>query len=763
MHIGRLAKLKFANDVSIFHGRCLPSHPAKKGNDMNNTVTAPDIHQLLKNHFGYTSFRHNQQRIVENLLQKKDTVVLMPTGGGKSICYQLPALAMPGVAIVISPLIALMKDQVDALLQNGIPAAFLNSSLSNYEQQDVLNQLPRKTSAASSKNIKLLYISPERLLGEGNFIQYLKNIEVSLFAIDEAHCISQWGHDFRPEYLLLGQLKEHFPQAPIISLTATADQLTKEDIISKLCLKNYTVFENSFNRPNIHYFIKPKAKYAEQICDYLDQHRDESGIIYCLSRNGTEELAATLQQKGFDAQAYHAGLEKQLRDERQDKFLKDELKIMVATIAFGMGINKSNVRFVIHADLPKNMEGYYQETGRAGRDGLYSEALLFYSAGDVFKLRNFAKVEGNEAQSKILLKKLDQMVTYCELRSCRRKYLLNYFNETAGNFCGSCDRCLSQSERTDITVAAQKLLSAVSRLQEKYGANYVVDFLRGSSTTKPEHQELKTYGIGKDISKELWKTYLRELLHTGYLQQSEGEYPVLQLTPASWQVLKGSQPVWLTTFKEKQPEEKRVAAPVQSPEKELLAELKQLRKKMAMLENIPPYIIFSDSTLVELATYLPVNRPALSRISGFGEMKMAKYGAEFLETVQDYCTRHQLSTRMDNRQQEKKTTKYKPLSDRPGDTRRISLQLLREGKSVAEVAAARGFTADTILSHLAFFVASNELPIHEVISRSKLALILPAVKKANSNAVTPIKEKLGDAASFGEIRLVMDYWKKEQQ
>ncbi|WP_211329981.1 RecQ family ATP-dependent DNA helicase [Deminuibacter soli] len=391
--------------------------------------SAAGIHQLLKDRFGYTSFRHNQQDIIENLLQGKDAMVLMPTGGGKSVCYQLPALALPGVAIVVSPLIALMKDQVDALLQNGIPAAYLNSTLSNYEQQHVLNQLPQVNAPDADSGLKLLYISPERLLGEGNFIQFLKNIRVSLFAIDEAHCISQWGHDFRPEYLLLGQLKEHFADTPIIALTATADQLTKKDIIAKLCLTKYTEFENSFNRPNIHYFVKPKKDYIKQITDYLNTHRDDSGIIYCLSRTGTEELAESLRKKGFDAQPYHAGLEKSVRDERQELFLKDELKIMVATIAFGMGINKSNVRFVMHADLPKNMEGYYQETGRAGRDGLYSEAILFYSAGDVFKLRNFAKVDGNEEQSRILLKKLDQMSAFCELRSCRRKYLLNYFND----------------------------------------------------------------------------------------------------------------------------------------------------------------------------------------------------------------------------------------------------------------------------------------------------------------------------------------------
>lgn len=629
---------------------------------MEGIYTAARLEELLKKHFGFTSFRHNQQAIIENILAGKDSMVLMPTGGGKSVCYQLPAMALEGVTIVVSPLIALMKDQVDALHLNGIEAAFLNSTLSLYEQQHLLQRLPPKNGSAPSGALKLLYISPERLLGERNFINYLKeNTRVSLFAIDEAHCISSWGHDFRPEYLMLGELKKQFPDTPVIALTATADHKTKEDIIEKLGLTNYTSFENSFNRPNIHYFIKPRKNYFEQLCSYLEQHSSEAGIIYCLSRNNTEDLAAKLQQRGYQAAAYHAGLEKSIRDERQDQFLKDEIRIIVATIAFGMGINKSNVRFVIHTDMPKNLEGYYQETGRAGRDGLYSEAILYYSSADLFKLRSFTKVEDNEEQSAILWQKLRKMADYCELRTCRRKYLLQYFGEASGNECGSCDVCLTDEVKTDMTVAAQKALSAVSRLNERFGINYVIDFLRGSATTRPEHQSIKTYGAGKEFSKEQWRSFLRELIHLGHLRQSTGEYPVLQLTESSWPILRGTEAVLLTTLKhEKETKSKHTDTSEQEfvnmpeTENDLFEDLKLLRKKISLKENVPPYIVFSDATLKELATYLPITTTDIEKISGFGAVKLEKYGPPFLEAVQDYCIRRKLATRIDKKQAKRK-------------------------------------------------------------------------------------------------------------
>jgi len=395
---------------------------------------------LLEKYFGYSSFRNQQEKIINTVLQKRDCLVLMPTGGGKSLCFQLPALMMEGLTVVISPLIALMKDQVDALRLNGVEAAFLNSSQSATEQQNVFSSI-------ASEKLKLLYIAPEKLgSGENSFINYLKKIDVSLFAIDEAHCISHWGHDFRKDYLTLSELKRNFPSVPVIALTATADKLTQKDIIEKLALHEPEVFISSFNRPNIRYLVDAKSQYFEKMVDYLQQHQNDSGIIYCLSRQNTETLAERLNKNGFAALPYHAGLDNETRKKHQEKFKHDEIKIIVATIAFGMGIDKSNVRFVIHFNLPKNIESYYQETGRAGRDGLPSEAILFYSAGDVIKLKSFAEVEGNAAQTKIMLRKLQQMSDYCESRQCRRKLLLNYFNENFPDHCGNCDVCLNTKQ-----------------------------------------------------------------------------------------------------------------------------------------------------------------------------------------------------------------------------------------------------------------------------------------------------------------------------
>ncbi|HEX8737027.1 MAG TPA: DNA helicase RecQ, partial [Pyrinomonadaceae bacterium] len=550
--------------------------------------------EILKHQFGYDSFRMNQQQAIETVLQGKDCIVLMPTGGGKSLCYQIPALMLDGLTVVVSPLIALMKDQVDALKNNGIEAAFLNSTQTAAEQTEVFR-------AIRTGRLKLLYVAPERLFQAGDqFIEFLKGANVSLFAVDEAHCISSWGHDFRPEYMQLRKLKFHFPKVPLIALTATADKLVRKDIIERLGLTGAALFMSSFNRPNIFYKVEPKRNSYARLLEYLQEKREESGIIYCLSRNSVESLAEDLRGEGFHALPYHAGLTKEERDRHQELFLKDEIKIIVATIAFGMGIDKSNVRFVVHLDLPKNIESYYQETGRAGRDGLQSEALLFFSWGDINKLKGFAEVEGNQAQTEIMLKKLNLMGQFGDLKTCRRKFLLNYFSEEMAEDCGNCDNCNTEFEYFDGTIIAQKALSAVYRTGQRFGLSYLIDFLRGSQakTIRDEHKNLKTYGVGADISKNNWFDYFKDLIAQGYLAQTEGQYPVIVLTEKSEAVLRGNERVELMKVTIKEDKDKKAPAAASSVPteyfKDLFGDLKQIRMNFARSENVPPYIVFSD-------------------------------------------------------------------------------------------------------------------------------------------------------------------------
>ena len=705
--------------------------------------------KILSTVFGYPAFRHNQEAIIMQVMSGQDAVVLMPTGGGKSLCYQVPALCFSGVTIVVSPLIALMKDQVDALVLNGIPAAFLNSTQTSSEQSYIFQRL-------RNNELKLLYVAPERLVGEEmQFLKYLQEINVSLFAIDEAHCISQWGHDFRPEYRVLSQLKEVFPHIPLIALTATADALTKDDIIQQLHLNKFRVFENSFNRPNIYYYVKPKKGFYDDLVDYLHDHENDSGIIYCLSRAATEKLALDLQADGFLAAAYHAGLDKAVRDDRQDKFLKDDIRIMVATIAFGMGINKSNVRFVVHADLPKNLEGYYQETGRAGRDGLHSEAILYFGAGDVMKLKGFAQVENNPEQTKILLKKLDQMVKFCETKSCRRKYLLNYFGEETADYCGSCDTCLNKPDLADSTIIAQKILSAVFRLKQSFGMRYIVDVLRGSNSEKirEAHKQLSVYGIGKDKSKEEWLHYGKELLQYGYLQQSEGEYPVIQLTAKAEGVLYKQEKVYLSAPIEISIAKEPVIYQQLAYEKELFEILKKLRNRLAHEENVPAYLIFSDSTLLDLATYLPLTTEELASISGFGVFKIERYGRYFLEAVQDYCYAHQLTSKV--QQQPKKVRKAGLPRERASDTKRASYDLLKEGLAIKEIADARNLSIATIETHLCYYVGTGELDINTLVTKEKQAMIQDAMQQFGKLSLKILKDNLPAYISYTDIKMTL--------
>lgn len=710
--------------------------------------------EILKHRFGYDSFRMNQEAAIETVLGGRDCVVLMPTGGGKSLCYQIPALMFDGLTVVISPLIALMKDQVDALRANGVEAAFLNSTQTAAEQVKVFRDV-------RAGRLKLLYVAPERLLQSGDqFIDFLRGTNVSLFAIDEAHCISSWGHDFRPEYLRLSALKREFPQIPLIALTATADKLVRKDIFDRLAIDEAELFVSSFNRPNISYTVEPKRNSYGQLLNFLAERKDQSGIIYCLSRSSVDSLAADLRDEGFSALAYHAGLEKSVRDRHQNSFLTDETKIIVATIAFGMGIDKSNVRFVVHMDLPKNIESYYQETGRAGRDGLPSEALLFFSGADVIKLKGFAEVEGDPRQSQIMLKKLDVMGKFGDLKTCRRKFLLGYFSEELTEDCGNCDNCTKTFERFDGTVIAQKALSAVYRTGQRFGMSYVIDFLRGSQaqTIRDEHKNLKTYGIGSDISKHVWFDYFKDLISQGLLAQTEGTYPVIVLTEKSMNVLTGDAKVELITAAEREEKPKKLVADVDAPPyiKELFDRLRDVRTRFARAENVPPYVVFSDATLVEMAAYLPQNDAEMHKISGVGDLKFDRYGADFLDAVREYCGENGLTSRI-YLKSPKRERKPRTKRDSDGrDTYSISLEMFRDGKTVYEIARMRGVQPSTVEGHLARFVASGELELEELVPASKVEPIRNAILKFNeSGALSPIKEFLGEDYSYGEIRAVI--------
>jgi ATP-dependent DNA helicase RecQ len=705
--------------------------------------------KILQQRFGYASFRLHQEAIIQSVLQKRDTFVLMPTGGGKSICYQIPALIFEGLTIVISPLIALMKDQVDSLRLNGIEAAYLNSTQSSQVQDEILTK-------AKNGELKLLYLAPERLIGNSAaFLNALTGFKISLIAIDEAHCISHWGHDFRPEYLMLAKLKETLPHVPVVALTATADKLTQKDILEKLDLRDPAIFISSFNRPNIRYSVEPKTKNIDRLLEFINKRKDEAGIIYCLSRKSTEALAYELVRHGFKALPYHAGLERELRSKHQEMFLRDEAKIVVATIAFGMGINKSNVRYVVHMDLPKSIESYYQETGRAGRDGLNSEALLFYAAADLLKLKRFVKIENNEAQTEIVLKKLDQMATFGELVTCRRKYLLNYFNEELPAYCGNCDVCLESVSLVDGTILAQKAISAVVRLGEHFGIGYVVDFLRGSNSEKirHEHKGLKTFGSGADRSKEQWMKTIQELIERGYLLKTIGKYPVLKLSEKSYAVLKGLEKVMLST-----PSPIIISEPIHSEENKVVYEtalysaLKTIRKELSLKENVAPYIVVSDATLVELATYLPQNIQELSVISGFGNVKIDKYGSAVLEQIQRYCLLHNLTSRMHYKPAK---TLRKPKVEVDSETKRQTLNLYNQGKTIPEIAKLRDYSISSIEAHLAFYVQQRILPIESLLPSEKITAIQQTVDNIGTNRLTPIKEALGDDYTFSDIKFAL--------
>ncbi len=700
---------------------------------------------LLKKHYGYDQFRPMQADVIQCVMDKKDVVVLMPTGGGKSICFQIPALLLPGLCVVVSPLISLMKDQVDALNSNGIPAAFLNSSLSFREEENIIFQ-------CLHGQIKLLYISPERLVQEMN--RLLTRLPVDLFAIDEAHCISSWGHDFRPEYTQLKLLKEHFPSIPVIALTATADKTTRRDIVKQLNLPNPEVFVASFNRPNLSLTVKSGIKPKERIKDIIEfiaDRENEAGIIYCLSRQTTEKLRDALKAKGIKAGCYHAGLPSEERSKTQDDFINDKIQVVCATVAFGMGIDKSNVRWVIHFNLPKNIEGYYQEIGRAGRDGLNSDTILYYNIADLVLLTKFAQ-EGNLA--KINLEKLKRMQQFAEADICRRKILLSYFGETPQENCGNCDVCENPPQHFDGTLLVQKALSAMMRMEEKVGTTMLIDVLRGSlkgELIEHGYNKIKTYGVGADLSFATWEQYILQMLNLGLIEIAYDEGFTLKITESGKEILYSKRKADLVQpqikiFQPVERKAKRGKYIEQNAGNNLFEALRKLRKQFAETEKLPAYIIFNDATLREMASEKPLTEEEMLNISGVGQHKFEKYGQSFLKVIHEIC--YGIST---------KTPTISTYEE--------TLHLFRQNILPNEIALKRNLSITTIYSHIAHLYLKDEITsIEKFVNMEEINKVKTALKTIGTfQKLKEIYDFINGELDYFKIRLALSYIEKERQ
>ena len=725
---------------------------------------------LLKKHFGYDQFRPLQAEIITDVLERRDILVLMPTGGGKSLCYQLPALRFDGLTLVVSPLVALMKDQVDTLKANGIAAEFINSSLTYSE----LNRVQRRVQRNA---VKILYVAPERLALPG-FLDFLAELTVSLVAVDEAHCISMWGHEFRPDYRNLVALRHALPGVPCIALTATATEQVRHDIAEQLELTQPQEFLASFNRANLTYSVRPKRNSIDALTDLLDSYRGESCIVYCFSRKSTQDLATTLCERGLSALPYHAGLDATVRSETQEKFIRDEVPIIVATIAFGMGVDKPDVRLVVHYDLPKSLEGYYQETGRAGRDGLPSECTLFYSYGDKVKQDFFIDQIEDAAEQRNARDKLARVIEFCDLQTCRRQYLLAYFGEDwQQDNCGGCDVCLTPREEFDATVIAQKILSAVVRTGERFGIAHLSQVLRGANTKRIRelrHDRLSVYGIVSDFSDSEIKEMASLLQAEGLLRKNNREYATLSLTRAGRIFLKNREQLTLTRAKRAEPASRttpdsdptqmwrrRDAPPLADEQGDLavdaalLGKLRALRRGLAEERNVPPYVIFGDVTLRQMAAYLPQSRESLSHISGVGAAKLERWGEAFLEVIRSYADEQGLAERPVPGTRRSRAPQDSQVS-RKGSTYTATKQLLEQGRSITEVAAERGLSLRTVVSHIEKLVTDGEdVDLGPLLPASdRLGTIQHALDRSGTTALAPVKAMLGKDYTYEEIRLV---------